>query len=603
MYRDAEGALQQLAGQWKERFEYVEQATPGQEHIPPVMIVVCDNTDLAEVVYQKISGETQVEVVTQADVEADEDEDDRPAKAKSKIKWATSYGQSEVLPQFQNTAERKYTIRIDSKLLAEAESGDPKKGKKDFAEDLRQVVATVGKVGQPGEHVRCVVSVGMLTEGWDANNVTHILGIRAFGSQLLCEQVVGRGLRRMNYTPTIAENGKELLTEEYVDVYGIPFSVIPFKGRPLTASAAEDKPKQLVMALPERKAMEIHFPVVDGYAFALRKNLIKCDVASMETLVVEPHKEPTATFLTATVGYKEGHAASGSLVLPLIQQDRHTYYEQNHIETIKFNLARIIVELLSDASHQGSDRKARVFRLQSKHQLFPQVFAVVDEYVRTKVNFQDEHHSELGLGIYVQRIIERLLSRIEPDDNSGEMPLMPILDRYKSMGSTADVKFSTTKPCFATAMSHINQVVADTLQWEQSAAFRLEMAAKHGIVQYYAKNDHLDLMIPYEYLGVEHNYLPDYLVRLSNGVTLLLEIKGYEDNQAKAKHDSARRWVSAVNNWGKLGVWALHVCRNPQMLERELDYLCKASLELHTEKYLHRAQETAISASEKPTYH
>ena len=102
-----------------------------------------------------------------------------------------------------------------------------------------------------------------------------------------------------------------------------------------------------------------------------------------------------------------------------------------------------------------------MFRLQSKHQLFPQVFAVVDEYVRTKVNFQDEHHSELGLGIYVQRIIERLLSRIEPDDNSGEMPLMPILDRYKSMGSTADVKkFSTTKPkCFATAMSHINRRV------------------------------------------------------------------------------------------------------------------------------------------------
>ena len=570
VYRDAEGALQQLAGQWKERFEYVEHATPGQEHVPPVMIVVCDNTDIAELVYQKISGETQVEVVTQADVEADEDEEDRPAKSKSKIKWAISYGQSEVLPQFQNTAERKYTIRIDSKLLAEAESGDPKKGKKDFAEDLRQVVATVGKVGQPGEHVRCVVSVGMLTEGWDANNVTHILGIRAFGSQLLCEQVVGRGLRRMNYTPTIAENGKELLTEEYVDVYGIPFSVIPFKGRPVTASAVEDKPKQLVMALPDRKALEIHFPVVDGYAFALRKNLIKCDVASMETLIVEPHKEPTATFLTATVGYKEGHAASGSLVLPLIQQDRHTYYEQNHIETIKFNLARIIVELLSDASYQGNDRKARVFRLQSKHQLFPQVFAVVDEYVRTKVNFQDENHSELGLGIYVQRIIERLLSRIEPDDNSGEMPLMPILDRYKSKGSTAEVKFSTTKPCFATLMSHINQVVADTLQWEQSAAFRLEMAAKHGVVLCYAKNDHLDLMIPYEYLGVEHNYLPDYLVRLVNGVTLLLEVKGYEDNQSKAKHDSARRWISAVNNWGKLGIWDLHVCHNPQVLERDL---------------------------------
>ena len=109
------------------------------------------------------------------------------------------------------------------------------------------------------------------------------------------------------------------------------------------------------------------------------------------------------------------------------------------------------------------------------------------------------------------------------------------------------------------------------------AAFRLEMAVKHGLVLYYAKNDHLDLLIPYEYFGVEHNYIPDYLVKMANGVTLLLEIKGQEDNQDKAKHDSARRWISAVNNWGKLGKWDLHVCRNPQMLEKELAYLFKKS--------------------------
>jgi type III restriction enzyme len=377
----------------------------------------------------------------------------------------------------------------------------------------------------------------------------------------------------MDYTPTKTADGRELLTEEYVDVYGIPFSVIPFKGRPVSASASEDKPKQHVMALPERKAMELRFPVVEGYAFALRKNLIKCDVSSMEPLRIEPDSEPTATFLTATVGYKEGHAASGTLVLPLAEQDRHNYYEQNHIETIKFNLAKIVVDLLSTASHQGADRKARVFRLQSKHQLFPQVFAVVDEYVQTKVDFQNENPSELGLEKYVKRIIERLLSRIEPDDESGEMPLMPILNRYKPIGTTAEVDFKTTKPCFATAMSHINQVVADTQQWEQCAAFRLESAARRGIVVCYAKNDHLGLMIPYEYYGVAHNYEPDFLVKLTNDVTLLLEVKGFEDNQTKAKHDSARRWISAVNNWGKLGTWDLHVCRNPQMLEKELEYV------------------------------
>src|SRR5207253_4441440 len=174
-------------------------------------------------------------------------------------------GASEVLPDCTNTAARKHTIRIDTKLLAEAESEVPGKTKQHLAEELRKVVATVGKPGEPGEYVRCVVSVAMLTEGWDANNVTHILGIRAFGSQLLCEQVVGRGLRRMNYEPDSATG---LLTEEYVDVYGIPFSVIPFKGRPVQTKAPEDRPKNHVRALPERAGLELRFPVVEGYAFA-----------------------------------------------------------------------------------------------------------------------------------------------------------------------------------------------------------------------------------------------------------------------------------------------------------------------------------------------
>src|SRR5262249_47564525 len=152
---------------------------------------------------------------------------------------------------------RKHTVRIDVKMLKEAESEDPTKTKKTAAEELRKVIATVGKRGEPGEFVRCVVSVAMLTEGWDANNVTHILGIRAFGSQLLCEQVVGRGLRRMNYEPEWDEAEKKLLLKpEYVDVYGIPFSVIPYKGRPVNQPTPEDKPKNRVWALPDREEME-----------------------------------------------------------------------------------------------------------------------------------------------------------------------------------------------------------------------------------------------------------------------------------------------------------------------------------------------------------
>lgn len=571
VWREAEGALQQLAQQWKERFGYVRSAQPGQEHIPPVMIVVCDNTDIAELFYQKISGESEIEQVTAADVEDIEEGDEDFAAPKKKAKTTTVYGRSAVLEEFANTATRKHTIRIDTKLLAEAESDDPKKGKKDAAEALRKVVATVGKVGQPGEHVRCVVSVAMLNEGWDANNVTHILGIRAFGSQLLCEQVVGRGLRRLDYKPDPATG---LLAEEYVDVYGIPFSVIPFKGRSTKASSPEDKPKNHVRALPERKALEIRFPLVEGYAFGLKKNLIRCDVDSMEKLTIEPNREPTATFISATVGYKEGSPQRAGVSMPVTVQDRHAYYEQNHIQTIKFQVTRLVVESLAELARQGTDARAAAFRLQSRHQLFPQVYEIVDEYVREKVNFQGEHPSELGLEKYVMRIVERLRDRIEPDESQGEPPLMPVLNRYKAFGTTADVEFKTTKPCFPTVVSHINQVVADTGQWEQSAAFRLEMAARRGLVRCYAKNDRLGLMIPYEYLGVSHNYVPDYIVRLANGVMLLLEIKGMEDNQDKAKHDAARRWISAVNNLGQFGRWDMHVCRSPQTLEKQLSPFC-----------------------------
>lgn len=192
------------------------------------------------------------------------------------------------------------------------------------------------------------------------------------------------------------------------------------------------------------------------------------------------------------------------------------------------------------------------------------------------MNFQGENPSELGLETYVKRVVVRLRDAIQPDESHGEPPLMPILDRYNPLGTTADVDFKTTRPCFPTFFSHINQVVADTETWEQSAAFRLEMAVRHGLVKFYARNDHLGLAIPYEYMDIAHSYEPDYLVRLANDTTLLLEVKGYEDNQTASKHDAARRWISAVNNWGQLGRWDLHVCLNPQMLERELEYVSKA---------------------------
>ncbi|MBI4517856.1 MAG: DEAD/DEAH box helicase family protein [Deltaproteobacteria bacterium] len=571
VWRDAEDALITLASQWKERFEYIRDAAPEQEHTPPVLIIVCDNTDIAELFYRNISGEESVEVINDDDEEDEATAANGGGRRKKKAKTKTVYGNGKLFPElFSNREGFRATLRIDSKLLAEAESEDPNANRREAAEALREIVATVGKAGQPGEQVRCVVSVQMLTEGWDANNVTHILGLRAFGSQLLCEQVVGRGLRRMDYTPD-PQTG--LLAPEYVDVYGIPFSIIPFKGRETKKPAPEDKPKNHVRALEERRHFEIRFPVVEGYAFALRQNLIKADIGDMETLQLEPNRNPTAVFVKPQVGYQVGRPSVGG-GFEFVEQDREAFYASTHLQTIKFEIARQIVWALSEGAGNGKPK----LRLRSRHQLFPQVLRLVDEYVTRKVDWHGCDARELGLETYVKRIVERLIDEIEPDDDQGEPPLLPILNRYKPVGSTADVDFKTTRRCDPTSKSHINQVVSDTATWEQSAAFRLEQS-RH--VAFYARNDHLECVIPYEYLGVSHAYLPDFLVRLTNGVTLLLEIKGYEDNQDRAKHQAARRWVAAVNNWGCEGQWNFHVCRDPQMLGRELEYLCRTPVREH----------------------
>ncbi len=567
-YREAQGALLTLAGQWVERFKQIQAASNLQDKTPPVLIIVCDNTDIAEIFFRKISGEEQVEVVLEVEQDDDETEGvETPAAGKKKAKMKMAYGQGEIFPDyFSNREGLRPTVRIDSKLLAQAEAGDDK-SRDEAAQQLRQIVSTVGKPGQPGQDVRCVVSVAMLNEGWDANNVTHILGLRAFGSQLLCEQVVGRGLRRMDYTPDPATG---LLTEEYVDIYGVPFSLIPFKGRKTDKPEPGDQPKNHVRALPERQAFEIRFPVVEGYAFALQKNIITADITAMEVLAVEPFIDPTAVFVKPRVGVPLGNTGLGGPG-EFVMQDRQAFYESTHIQTIEFEIARQVVYKMVGDQNQAPDPHSNPrLRLMARHQLFPQVLRFVHEFTTTKVNYRGVDKREIGQARYMQQIVEHLLMAIRPDDELGEPPLMPLLNRYKPVGTTADVDFKTTRQVFMTTFSHINAVAADTATWEQSAAFRLEQAAYKGVARFYARNDQLNFTIPYEFMGVSYHYEPDFLVRLQNDVTLVLEIKGLLTEQDKAKHDTARRWIEAVNNWGQLGRWAFHVNRDPQMLGNEI---------------------------------
>ena len=571
LYRKVEDAILTLAGEWKERFERVREAAPGQDRTPPVLIIVCDNTDIATHVHRMISGEETVE--------ADSADDADSTAPRKKKKLRKQYGPGlPGFPELWNDDGVTVTLRIDSKLLEAAEGDDPTATQKEAAEELRQIVATVGRPGEPGGHIRCVVSVNMLSEGWDANNVTHILGMRAFHSQLLCEQVVGRGLRRMDYVPD-PETG--LLTAEYVDIFGVPFSLIPFKGRqPQGGLPPGELPKHEVMALPERRAFEIRFPVVEGYAVRLTRNRLKCDVRTTEGTKLDPWTTPTAAFIRPQVGYQVGYPGTYA-GFGFQTVDRREYYESTHLQAIEFEIAREIVTRLTEATTapDGRRRSSAALARGSRAALFPQVLRFVHAYVRDRVELHGLDPREIGLRVYAEQIVSRLFDAITPDDAQGEPPLLPRLNRYRPIGSTANVHFKTVRPVQPTATSHLNYVACHTASWEQAAMFRIEQAAMDNLIECYVRNYRLEFTIPYEIYGDPRAYEPDFIVRLRDGFHVILEIKGAPDADADTKHQATHRWVQAVNNWGRLGHWAFLVCRDPQRLRESFARQLRAAHE------------------------
>jgi type III restriction enzyme len=516
--REAEGALATLASEWKKTFAEFQKSGFA---VPPVLLVVCDNTDLAKLIYEHIS-------------------------------------RGNVLKELENNENNgEVTFRIDTKLLEEAETVLTGETRQDAAERLRKTVNTIGKLeweGEgppPGKNIRCVIAVGMLNEGWDAQNVTQILGLRAFTSQLLCEQVVGRGLRRLNYD--------DFSEPEYVDVYGVPFEVIPVKKKPLGRTEIQ-KVSTIVRALPERKHLEITFPRVEGYVFDVRQR-VKVNLEKVPYLKISPGEEPTEVVARPVSGYRIGRPdrlGPG----PTILHDRNPFHQQKRLQATVYEIAAEITRRLTE-------KRTELF---TKHLIFPQVLNIVWQYLEERVIITDPDipMEDVALIKYRQRIIERLTEAIEPDTEAGEPPLLPIVERFRPIGSTSEVLFRTVRPCVGTTKSHINYVVLDAPRWEHSVAYQLEKIPE---VISYARNDHLDLTIPYEWQGVRHEYRPDYIVRWrcedGGEIKIILEVKGFETEQDRQKEAAARRWVKAVNHHGEFGRWAFAVCREPMRL-REL---------------------------------
>ena len=542
VYREAESALVTLAAQWKTEFDAASSSQHRDSVIPPVMIVVCESTATAEVFYRHISGEREIEV---------------PKSVGRGTEKRTVYGASNVLDEFSNTESAQHTVRIDSKLLDTLDV--PGEAKNDAAQALRDLIDTVGQKGEPGEQIRCVVSVSMLTEGWSANNVKHILGVRAFGSQLLCEQVVGRGLRRMSYRP----NSKGFLRAEYVDVYGIPFSLIPFKGK----SETEERPDPVyhdIFAVPEKQELEIRAPVVESYTYGLRDSGITCDVDSLEGLVV--NDEPGRVYVVPSRGYYDDPDPVATA--DFIEQDRSTYYQSIRMQQILFRLAQFIVDDLVTGSAGGREGLAL-----ARHLIFPEVLQICRDYLDRRVTFaRGVDPRELGLEKYMKLFRERVRDGIFPAAASESAPFLPVLNSFQPFVSTADVSYRTTRPVVSMVKSHLNLAPYDS-KWEPDA---IDILEELDFVEAFTPNDrNVGIAVPYQYLDQTHVYEPDFVVRLRNKKLVMLEIKGrggeiHDPDRVLAKNAAARKWVAAVNSSEQFGDWAFEICRDLKQLRRTL---------------------------------
>ncbi|HVS34518.1 MAG TPA: DEAD/DEAH box helicase family protein, partial [Gemmataceae bacterium] len=558
-----EAALQSLYAHYRKQYEAWEKDAESRAdgRTPPVFIVVCNNTNVSKLVFDYLAGyETDAA-----------HPDGSPVVAAGK------------LPIFSNEDHGRWvgrpnTILVDSQQLESDEgmSADFKKlahaqidefkteirrrfpGRDADAitdQDLmREVLNTVGKAGKLGENVRCIVSVSMLTEGWDANTVTHILGVRAFGTQLLCEQVVGRGLRRMSHA--LNEDGR--FEPEYAEVYGVPFSFMPCAG-----SGAEKKqpprPKPgRVRALAERLAqrpyLEITFPRVAGYRYEMPPTRLDAHFTEESNVVLSAADIPTEVENAPIVG------ETVFLTLDDVKQRRE--------QEIAFAIAKVVLEKYFRAEDAEPASEAQPPRKGVQVWLFPQVLAIVRRWMAECVVCKDHTFPQLLLFVQKANEAAEKIHRAIAAAASTDRRLRAVLQPYDTLGTTAHVSFDTTKPTWRTAADkcHVSHVPCDS-GWEAKFAQTLEGMPE---VKAYVKNQNLWFKIPYTYEGRPGNYYPDYIVRIDDGrglddlLNVVVEISGRELGEKEAKAETARTmWVPAVNNEGAFGRWAFLEIRDP----------------------------------------
>jgi type III restriction enzyme len=555
-------ALQALYGHYEKTFKLWEEK---KIKVPPCFIIVCQNTAISKLVYDFISGFYR------------KNDDGTTTLENGRLALFRNFDETT-----GNALPRPNTLLIDSEQLEAGDAldenfrsmaadeierfrreivertGDARAGENITDQELlREAMNTVGKPSQLGGAIRCVVSVSMLSEGWDANTVTHILGIRAFGTQLLCEQVIGRALRRQSYDL----NEEELFNVEYADIFGIPFD---FTAKPVVAPPQPPRETVQVKAVrPERDALEIRFPRVEGYRVELPEERLTADFNEDSILELSPDiVGPSVTRDSGIIG--EGV----DLSLEHLGDMRPS--------TLVFRVTQRL--LYTKWRDPGGEPKLH---------LFGQLKRITKQWLDTCLVCKGGTYPALLMN---QDLADMACNRITAAITRqflGERPIKALLDPYNSTGSTRYVRFNTSRTdrwetSGPPPKNHINWVVLDS-DWEAEFC---RVAESHPKVIAYTKNHNLGLEVPYRYGSETRKYLPDFIVLVDDGhgpddlLHLVVEIKGYRREDAKEKKSTMDTyWVPGVNHLGAYGRWAF--AEFTEIYQMEADFKAKVAGELN----------------------
>lgn len=503
---------------------------------PPVFIVVCSNTLTSKEVFKYIAGyevedEKGATVIYPGAFDVFSNYD--PTSRQQRKRPPTLLIDSDALEysgQVDTDFKKVFAPEIE-KFKQEYRIHHPERSAEDIddAELLREVVNTVGKRDKLGAHVRCIVSVSMLTEGWDANTVTHIVGLRAFGSQLLCEQVAGRALRRRDY---FLDPKSKKFPPEYAHIIGVPFKLF----KPGTAQYIQPIETTEVHALPERKQYEIIFPNLVGYRVLTQDAPLEADLDSIEDFELDFTRTPARTVLGNPIG-PEKRILSLDQALDLREQ-----------EVVFWIVQQLLRYRFRD--EEGSRNVSQ----------FAALRRIASQWLQEKVKVIGETNSRYrNLVMYWpgNKVAAHVARAIDAHAQAqGKASIHPILNHYNPEGATRYVSGRTSKPTYPTKKSHVNVIVADTNTWEQLGAKALD---ETDSIEAYVKNAYLNFAIPYVKGGMDKLYYPDFIARVrladKSTVNLIIEITGMNKDKAEKKWYVEHRWLPAANALGTHGHW------------------------------------------------